>query len=151
LLAQSHAHLIANSDIYFDETLGLIGNNAKELNFQETIFALSKWTDWEPRDNFIYLPPRIDSQDAWIFRSPLNQDVVESSSFFLGAPRCDNRLASIFAQSGYRVLSPVYRIHAIELMTTRREGGLYEMVGAPIGETLFLFLTNELPIHPEKI
>lgn len=127
--------------------MGLIGNNVEELNFQDTIFALSKWTDWEPTDNFISLSPRIDSQDAWIFRSPLNQDVVELSTFFLGAPRCDNRLASIFTQSGYKVLNPVYRIHAIELMSTSRDSGLYEMAGAPIGEALNIFLTNELPIR----
>ena len=43
---------------------------------------------------------RIDSQDAWLFRAPLPSAVVEGSDFFLGLPRCDNRLAELFASEG---------------------------------------------------
>lgn len=31
--------------------------------------------------------PRTDSQDAWIFRSPLKESVVTASGFELGRPR----------------------------------------------------------------
>jgi hypothetical protein len=117
----------------------------EQADLQSAVIALSKWTDWEPTNNFLHLFPRIDSQDAWIFRSPINQDVIEFSSFPLGAPRCDNRLAAILSRSGYQLANPLFRLHAVEVMSTGRRSGLYDMAGAPIGETANVFLTDQLP------
>jgi hypothetical protein len=58
---------------------------------------------WSPifaQGSKAYLLPRADSQDAWLFRSPLPpraaQAVANSgSNFWLGVPRCDNRLAEV--------------------------------------------------------
>ena len=46
------------------------------------------------------LLPRPDSQDAWLFQSPLPTKAAQAvadaaSSFWLGVPRCDNRLAEV--------------------------------------------------------
>lgn len=46
------------------------------------------------------LLPRPDSQDAWLFQSPLPPRAAQAvadagSSFWLGMPRCDNRLAEV--------------------------------------------------------
>lgn len=51
--------------------------------------------------------PRIDSQDAWLFKSPLPSSLVsKNSNFLLGRPRCDNRLAMLFEEAGFRVENP---------------------------------------------
>lgn len=133
----------ANSDIYFDETLNLL--KYSNLQFNSTVITLSKWTDWTPPNNIITLYPRIDSQDAWIFKSPINQDVIDLSVFYLGVPRCDNRLASILINSGYKVVNPALKIHAIEFLSTYRETKLYDMKGAPIGETNNVFINSQYP------
>jgi hypothetical protein len=123
----------------------------ENIDLQSAVIALSKWTDWEPTNNFISLVPRIDSQDAWVFRSPVNQDVVNFSSFFLGTPKCDNRLASIFTNSGYQLFNPIFRFHAVELLSSSRGSGLYDLAGAPIGETVNVFLTDELPLQWKNV
>ena len=138
--------ILANSDIYFDETLSLLKYSTSQLN--STVFALSKWTDWittnnNNNNNIITLYPRIDSQDAWIFKSPINQNVVDLTSFYLGVPRCDNRLASILVNSGYKVINPAIGIHIVEFLSTNRETSLYEMKGAPIGETRNVFISSQ--------
>lgn len=133
----------ANADIYFDETLGQLQSNLA-LNFTSTVYSLSKWTDWSPRQPFIELYPRIDSQDAWIFRSQLSQCVVDASTFAMGLPRCDNRIASILFECGYDVLNLPFNIHAVEVMSENRVDGLYSMDSAVIGEGEYVFLSNIL-------
>jgi hypothetical protein len=104
---------VANSDIYFDQSLSVLAEmNTDKLS--NTLLALSKWnTD---NNGALTLQLRVDSQDAWIFHSPLTNDsIISSSPFFLGLPRCDNRIAQIFQSCGYRVINPAYLIHAIEI------------------------------------
>jgi hypothetical protein len=132
--------LLGNSDIYFDDTL--VSLDVKSLEPGGIVFALSKWTDWDASNNFILLSPRIDSQDAWIFRSPIKEEVIYLSSFFLGAPRCDNRLAAILNISGHKVFNPSLSIHAIEFMSFDRIEKLYEMSGAAMGETMNVLLSS---------
>jgi len=103
---------IANSDIYFDDSLVVVLSKNEKLS--NTLIALSKWNSDD--DGALTLQLRVDSQDAWIFKSPLaNESIIDSSNFFLGVPRCDNRIAEIFHASGYRVINPAYSIHAIEI------------------------------------
>ncbi len=92
--------VLCNSDIYFDNTLNML--TSASLN--GSVLALSKWTSIGA-DDAISLSLRLDSQDAWVFRSPINQAVVENSDFVLGAPKCDNRLARIVSDGGYRLVS----------------------------------------------
>lgn len=137
--------MIANSDIFFDESLGMFLRDVDTIDFDNTILALSKWIDWKVENDFISLFPRVDSQDAWVFRTPLSDNLVNLTPFYLGAPRCDNRIASIFTSFGYRVHNPSFRIHAIELSSNTRDGGLYDMSGAASGDTNNVFLTINFP------
>ena len=89
--------VICNSDIYFDATLNILTSAA--LN--GSVLALSKWTPVGANEG-ITLNLRLDSQDAWVFRSPINEAVVANSVFNLGAPKCDNRLARVISDGGYR-------------------------------------------------
>lgn len=122
-------------------------SDIKNISFHKTVLALSKWVDWIVESDFISLFPRVESQDAWLFKTPISEDVIDSSAFYLGTPRCDNRLASIFNTSGYRIFNPIFQLHAIELSSNVRNSGLYEMAGSPLGKTRNVFITIDFPIH----
>jgi hypothetical protein len=114
------------------------------LDLTATVYALGKWTDWSPVQPFVLLNPRVDSQDAWIFRAPLNNCVVTAATFSMGVPRCDNRMAYILSSCGYSVLNTPFNIHAIEVMSSGRADTLYSMDGAAVGEGKHIYLSTLL-------
>ena len=74
--------------------------------------------DWSSSNYFKYkdfLLARVDSQDTWIFKSPLPDDVLRYSDFHFGLPRCDNRLAKIFEDAGLEVSNPTLAIKSYHL------------------------------------
>ena len=73
---------------------------------------------------------RSDSQDAWLFQAPLNRSVEALSDFFLGLPRCDNRLAAILEEAGHLPQNPAFAIHAIEIESTDDSVLLYGTKGS---------------------
>jgi hypothetical protein len=105
--------IIANADIYFDESIGLLRTVSLPGN---TVLALARW---ERRDGGkLHLNDRNDSQDAWIFRGrprPMRAD------FPVGVPRCDNRLVKELEVAGYSVLNPSFTIRAIHLHNEERD------------------------------
>lgn len=131
--------VLANADIYFDETLERVAGAAVDLELK--VLALSKW---KRVGESLSLSLRTDSQDSWIFRPPLNDSLVAASGFYLGAARCDNRVACLLAQAGYEVSNPVFAIRSIEIHTSEREGSLYSMRGAVKGEGAKVLLSDAL-------
>ncbi|CAN0159173.1 unnamed protein product [Ascophyllum nodosum] len=129
--------IVANSDIFFDETLLRLGSPAT-LDMEGKVFALGAWksklvpsktgssgvsfdigsTTLAPESDFI---PRIDSQDAWIFRSPLSGSVKEASDFEMGRPRCDGRLAQVLTDAGYTVTNPSLSLVAHHLHSSHSD------------------------------
>lgn len=98
--------IIANSDIFFDETIKL-AENIKE----NEVYALSRW---DVMDNGRAKPfHRADSQDVWIFRTPIKE--IEGADFTCGTAGCDNKLALLLEQAGYKVTNPCKSIHAFHL------------------------------------
>lgn len=100
-------YAIANSDIYFDETL-LLAYKMEPLE----CYALSRWdvkSDGSVKHHAVH-----DSQDVWIFES---QPTVKGADYYLGLPGCDNRLAHDLTVSGFDVKNPSmsikpYHVHA---------------------------------------
>jgi hypothetical protein len=100
---------LANADIWFDETL--LNITDAQLD-RRTFFACSRWGftahpngQWFWDEGYDLNAPV--SQDAWIFRTPLEWNrEVNDLAFELGHMRCDNVLAWTMQQSGYRVLNP---------------------------------------------
>ncbi len=96
--------IVANSDIFFDHTLQAVQSSPLESTFM----ALTKWKalsvigESGEEEEKISLFPRVDSQDAWIFSTPIPESIIGQSEFFLGAPKCDNRIAYLFSRAGYR-------------------------------------------------
>lgn len=97
-------NVIANSDIYFDETLKLV--NQYNPNY---CLALTRW---EVEKTGIRFLNRRDSQDVWIFKGKA-RDV--KGDFGLGVPGCDNAIAFRFEQAGYKVINPSRTIKTYHL------------------------------------
>jgi hypothetical protein len=109
---------ISNSDIFFDDSI----NNVKKTSLSEdkSLYALLRFefTEKRLRDCKLF-GPRPDSQDAWIIHSkflPNDTDLLKYD-FFLGTQGCDNFLAFLFLQNGYKVFNEpciikIYHFHS---------------------------------------
>jgi len=117
--------IIANSDIFFDETLGVIDG----ADLKNTLICLSRWDIKE--DGTLKFYDRPDSQDSWIFTSPMNEKVEEEASFFLGRMGCDNLIAWIAHSAGLKLTNPAHQIiarhlHLIDYRTYVKYGTVLE-------------------------
>jgi len=99
--------IIANSDIYFNETLDY-ANNIQERQ----VYALCRWDETH---NYLKFYNKLDSQDVWIWKDKINVDC----NFGLGIPGCDNALLYNIERKGHEVLSPSKQIQAIHLHHTQ--------------------------------
>jgi len=99
--------IIANTDIFFEDSITAVDRFLKN----DECYALSRW-DAQP-DGSPRLFDRNDSQDAWIFRGPIQEAVY--GDFPLGVPRCDNRLLHELRTGGYHVRNPAFSIRALHL------------------------------------
>ena len=101
----SDISIIANLDIYFDESILL----AKRMD-EHDAYALTRW-DVEGK-NFVFLN-RNDSQDVWVIKG---KPKMVSADFGIGNPGCDNALAYRLKRAGYNVSNPslsikTYHVH----------------------------------------
>lgn len=97
--------VIANSDIYFDETL-LLANKIKQCE----VYALTRYDIKRGQARFFDRP---DSQDVWIFRGAIPP--IVGADFHLGVGGCDNRIAYLLSKNGYTVSNPSLSIKTYHL------------------------------------
>ena len=135
------------------------GSSGGVHSWGNTVLALSKWIDKGVKGH-LKTHLRTDSQDAWIFQSPLllpdaepdsdgnfekNEKNEKMLDFVLGAARCDNRIAYILANNyNYHVINAAFAIHAIEYDNSNRIDTVYGTGGAIIGTGLNLFLRDDI-------
>jgi len=117
--------IIANSDIFFDETLGVIS----DVDLGSIGISLSRWDVKSNGD--IELFRRADSQDSWMFKSPVSKEIEEKSNFYLGRMGCDNALAWIMHKGGMKLTNPALQIvskhlHLVEHRTYHNYGSLLD-------------------------
>lgn len=95
--------VVANTDIWFDDTIRLA-----ETMAANQAFALLRWeSDGQPlKDDKGAL--RWDSQDAWVFRTPIR---VIGAPHGLGTLRTENALAYRLWQAGLDLRNPAQSIH----------------------------------------
>jgi hypothetical protein len=98
--------IIANGDIFFDETLGLL----ETQSLTGKLFCLSRWDESPDGTSRHYDQPC--SQDAWIFEPPLPRI---DADFSLGSPGCDNRVAFEAERAGLAVSNPSRSVRARHL------------------------------------
>ena len=96
---------IANADIYFDTSL----EELRYFDLQERVVALTRW-DVTPEGNKHVGAP--NSQDAWIFQSPIE---IPGSDFHLGLSGCDSHLAYLLWKHGRRPWNPSLDVKALHL------------------------------------
>ncbi len=114
--------IIANTDIYFDETLAM----AKYLNPQHC-FALTRWD--ANANGALKFYGKEYSQDAWLFHLPIK---VTGANYPPGKPGCDNKLAWEMAQAGIKVTNPSKTIKACHLhLTNLRRYSQKETIPGP--------------------
>jgi len=92
--------ILANSDIYFDDTLIKFRNH----NLHNVFCALSRYDN-----NILHDACDVNkcsiSQDSWIFVSPLRLN-INKCNFKFGHPGCDNRIAYLAMKAKYKVINP---------------------------------------------
>lgn len=128
-----------NADIFFDNSLLRFGDFST-LDLEDNVLALSKWKDEGDGERSLYL--RTDSQDAWIFRSPIRSEALPYLDFSMGQPRCDNRLAFVLRAVGHTVINPAFAIRATEVQGKVRAGSLYGQSGAVVGDGANVLLSD---------
>jgi hypothetical protein len=106
-------NIIANADIFFDQTLLVLGR----YNLVNTALVVSRW-DIRP-DGWSQIRMRGDSQDVWIIQGPVRP---MDGNFFTGQPGCDQAIAERMQRVGYRVTNPAteLRCHHLHLSRVRR-------------------------------
>jgi hypothetical protein len=91
---QRSAVIIANSDIFFDESIAEL----KMHNFKDEFLAISRQ---EVLSGTVENP--YGTQDAWVFLSPIP---ALQCDFFFGRAGCDNRITKVAADASLNVRNP---------------------------------------------
>lgn len=108
-------NIIANSDIYFDDSL----IELKERKGHEFL-ALARY---DIIDGKAVLCNTADTQDAWMYYgAPRSMD----ANFAQGVPGCDNAFAYKAHEAGYKVVNPALSIKAYHLHNTGIRRYTYE-------------------------
>lgn len=106
--------ILANSDIYFNNTLSEIYN----LDYENKFYALNRY---DIKNNKLVLFDNVGSQDTWIWKPPINiiinnniNDYFDiNDGIILGIGGCDNRIFKIVYDSGYEVKNASDKIQTI--------------------------------------
>ena len=144
--------IIANTDIFFDETL----SNLNKIDISNTFLAITRWDlfvnngQWSMGfyDNMWRgnITTGQLSQDSWIFKSPISID--DRSDFLMGKPGCDNRIVQIYHELGYNVKNPSKQIITKHFhLTNYRTYNHNDMI---MGPYLLVTPTNDVNIDSEK-
>lgn len=104
--------ILSNSDIYFNES---IKNIDLILETERCFLALTRWE--QLGDNIKPHPNPHWSQDSWGFYvgNDFSQSLLRKLDFSMGVPRCDNKIAYLFAVYGWRVINPLNQIISVHI------------------------------------
>jgi hypothetical protein len=108
--------ILCNSDIYFDDSLEKLNS---VLSAPKSFLALSRWellggdTSKHPNPHW--------SQDTWAINAEdeLSDSLMHQIDFPMGVPRCDNKIAYLFAVFGWKVFNPVNYVKSIHAHETQ--------------------------------
>jgi len=103
--SENDVKIIANSDIYFDDTLQIVPNSIKS----NEVYCLTRWDEEKGSIQFYN---NFKSQDAWFFQDKLTKNIGD---YFMGLPGCDNRFAKELLDSGRKIKNPSLTIRAIHV------------------------------------
>jgi FkbM family methyltransferase len=107
-------NVVVNADIYFPEDFGRI----ERCISHGVCFALTRYEVDEDEDATAHLHEKYGSQDAWIFRGKVREEV--DGNVPIGIPGCDARMAHELCEGGYRVKNPCLSIRTFHLHASAR-------------------------------
>lgn len=112
-------NVIANADIFFDETL----ENILKSNMNEKKIILSQLRyeyDGTARGIKIF-GPRPDSQDVWIYHSKYGKILANNKAFRfqLGQGGCDNHINYLFNHYGFELVNDPMFVHCLHYHKTQ--------------------------------
>jgi hypothetical protein len=119
---------VCNNDISFTDNL------QEAANIDDDMFlCLTRWDVQEDGTLQLKEPKlsRKHSQDAWIFKSPLPQKMIDKGGLFFGKPGCDNMIAYLAVVSGLKVLNPAELIRAKHLHLSNSRNYQQNKLGTP--------------------
>lgn len=108
--------ILCNSDIYFNDSLAIA---VDIINTPQKFLSLSRW---ELLNNNLTLHPNPHwSQDSWGFHtaSYFSKEMLKLLDFPMGVPRCDNKIAYIFAIQGWKIYNPCQTLKSIHVHETQ--------------------------------
>jgi len=108
--------VIANTDIYFDETLSLL----QGISLDHTFLALLRYNvNKSGTQPIIHDNGRPDSQDVWIIDSDIKIDINDEFKFQFGKPGCDNAITYLMYKNKYVISNPSLSIKSYHLHNTQ--------------------------------
>ena len=120
----------------FDDSL----ENISDVDLGNTFLCLTRWDIKEDGKEVFF--NRSDSQDSWIFTSPISGQLAEDSDFFLGRMGCDNKIAYLAHKHGMKVTNPAHLIRTRHLhLVDHRTYFEHERVGGAHNDEF-------LKVHP---
>lgn len=112
--------IIANSDIFFDETVENILKS--DMNMKQSVMCQLRYDyDGTPTGIKIF-GPRSDSQDTWIYHKKWNNMLykyIKAFNFNLGKPGCDNHITYLFKICGFSLINDPQLVHTLHYHTTQ--------------------------------
>lgn len=97
--------IIANADIFFDESLNLLQN----YDLKNTFIGLTRWDLKKNGTTTLFMNY---SQDSWIFQAPIKKI---KSDFPLGILGCENALMDYIISNKFIAINPCYSIKSYHL------------------------------------
>ena len=146
--ANQAVSVLSNSDIYFDSTIASfcsIINNEKH-----SFISLSRY---DLTDGSITIHPNPHwSQDTWAISGSeeIDSNLLRESDFPLGVPRCDNKIAYIFAARGWQLFNPCKQVHSIHLHSSQERNYDKKRDNTLVGAVGYVFPGEEL-LTPSEI
>lgn len=108
--------ILANTDIYFDDSVAQLH---AVLEQPKSFLALSRW-DLNGESIVAHAQPQW-SQDAWAIKLPTSvpASLHRELDVPLGVPRCDNKIAYLFAVHGWKLFNPCRYVRSVHVHETQ--------------------------------
>lgn len=110
--------ILCNSDIYFDESIQLVH---EVLQTPDTFLCLTRYDVKVTGDIVLYADSHW-SQDVWAYSTSskiLNSKLCQNFQVPLGKPRCDNKIAYLFAINGWKIVNACKFIRSYHVHETQ--------------------------------
>jgi hypothetical protein len=135
-LSSDFIRIIANTDVYFNETLA----KAKKTK-EKFVYCLTRW-DLKSNGEIEFYP-NFKSQDSWVFQNALPHNI---GNYYLGVPGCDNRFAAELKNNGFKIYNPSLSIFSIHLHSSeiRSYHKVLDRVPGEYAYCLPIYLKNDV-------